>query len=276
MNQTTPSVATRLANRAVVRIAGEGVRDFLQGLVTNDMNALAAGRPLWAALLSAQGKVLFDFILWADGADVLIDCEADRAQDLVRRLTLYRLRRPITLAVDDALGVHWAAQETDAGDNAADDPRLATLGRRWIGAPQGDAADGAYHARRMALGVPEGAAELGVDKTLWLEADAVELNGVSFTKGCYVGQENTARMHHRDKLRRRLLPVTLDGDPGDAGELRTADGKAAGELRAHIGGRGMAWLRMELADGPLSAGDTQARVAWPAWLERGSESTDAG
>src|SRR3546814_3925305 len=109
---------------------------------------------------------------------------------------------------------------------------------RWIAPADGEAAG--YDERRIALGVPEGAAELGVDKTLWLEANAVELNGVSFSKGCYVGQENTARMHHRDKLRRRLLPVKIVGAPGDEAELRTGEGQAAGELRSQVGEIGRA------------------------------------
>lgn len=252
---------TTLSNRAVIRLSGEGVRDFLQGLVTNDVALLAPARPVWAGLLSAQGKALFDFILWADGEDVLIDCEAARADELAKRLTLYRLRRPIVVARDDALAVHWSAE----GEAGSPDPRLAALGRRWIAPADGEAAG--YDERRIALGVAEGTAELGVDKTLWLEANAVELNGVSFSKGCYVGQENTARMHHRDKLRRRLLPVKIVGAPGDEAELRTGEGKAAGELRSQVGDVGMAWLRMEHADGVLTVGSAEAEVIWPQWLQ---------
>lgn len=255
MNQTT------LSNRAVLRLSGEGVRDFLQGLVTSDMAALGDGRPLWAGLLTAQGKALFDFIMWADGDEVLLDCEAARAADLVKRLSLYRLRRPIEIAIENGLAVHWSAE----GAEGVPDPRLAALGRRWL-APADGAADG-YDAHRIALGVPEGAAELGVDKTLWLEANAVELNGVSFAKGCYVGQENTARMHYRDKLRRRLLPVRIAGDPGEAAELRSAGDRAAGELRSRAGDVGIAWLRLEHADGVMRIGNAEAEVIWPAWLE---------
>ncbi len=252
--------STTLSNRAVIRLSGEGVRDFLQGLVTNDVMASTPDRPLWAGLLSAQGKALFDFILWADGEDVLIDCEGGRADDLMKRLNLYRLRRPITIAADEGLAVHWSAE----GHEGAADPRSPDLGRRWL-APADGEAEG-YDARRITLGVPEGAAELGIDNTLWLETNAVELNGVSFAKGCYVGQENTARMHHRDKLRRRLLPVRLNGDPGEATDFRTADGKAAGELRGRAGDVAMTWLRLELAEGLLTLGDATAEVLWPQWL----------
>ena len=190
-----PRMATTLIDRAVIRISGEDVRGFLQGLVTNDVAHL----PCWAALLSPQGKALFDFILWDDGDDVLVDCEAEQASAIVRRLSMYRLRRPITIAVDRALAVHWSR---DAG-HGAPDPRLAALGNRWIAAPGAPA--GGWHAHRLSLGVAEGRGDLGDGETLWLEANARELNGVSFTKGCYVGQENTARMHHRAKVNRRLM-----------------------------------------------------------------------
>lgn len=200
--------ATRLTNRAVIRLSAqdesEDLRGFLQGLITNDVNGPL---PCWAALLSPQGKVLFDFIVWADGADLLLDCEADQAEALAKRLSLYLLRREITIAPDPALAVHW-----QAGEGPSPDPRLAALGQRWLGVPEGESADAAWLARRLALGVCEGAAELG--DLLWLECNAAELNGVSFTKGCYVGQENTARMNWRQKVNRRLVVVPVaDSDP---------------------------------------------------------------
>jgi folate-binding protein YgfZ len=195
---------TTLIDRALLRLAGEDVSGFLQGLVTNDVAALAPERPLWAGLLSAQGKALFDFVLWHAGEDVLIDCEAEQAEALARRLSLYRLRRPIAIARDDSLAVHWAPD----GDT---DPRLPALGRRWL-APAGAPAQG-WLPHRLSLGVTEGVAELGSDKTLWLECNAAELQGVSFDKGCYVGQENTARMNWRQKVNRRLVVVRADA-PG--------------------------------------------------------------
>jgi folate-binding protein YgfZ len=193
---------TMLADRSVIRVAGEDVRGFLQGLVTADTALLAPGIPAWAALLSPQGKALFDFILWADGDDVLIDVEATQAEALIKRLSLYRLRRAITILPDD-LKVHWSL----AGGHGVPDPRLAALGSRWL-APEAAATTG-WHAHRLSLGVTEGIGELGAGETLWLECNARELNGVSFTKGCYVGQENTARMHHRSKVNRRLVVAPL-------------------------------------------------------------------
>ena len=203
--------ATCLADRAIIRLSplepGEDVRGFLQGLVTNDVTGPL---PVYAALLSAQGKALFDFLVWDDGPDLLLDCEAPAADDLARRLSLYRLRRKIAIARDDGLAVHWQMD----GAFGESDPRLPALGRRWLApATPGDApADDAWLAHRLALGVAEGRAELG--ELLWLETNAGELNGVSFTKGCYIGQENTARMNWRQKVNRRLLVVPLaQSDP---------------------------------------------------------------
>jgi folate-binding protein YgfZ len=199
--------ATTLEDRAMLRLSGDGVRGFLQGLVTNDLDTLVPERPLWAGLLTPQGKALFDFLLWADGEDVLIDCEADAAADLAKRLLLYRLRRRIGIAREEDVAVHWSA----CGTQGVDDPRLLALGRRWL-APAGEAAAG-WLRHRLSLGVAEGRTELGSDKILWLECNAAELNGVSFTKGCYVGQENTARMNYRSKVNRRLVVVPAEA-PG--------------------------------------------------------------
>ncbi|MBU0863337.1 MAG: folate-binding protein [Alphaproteobacteria bacterium] len=194
---------TTLIDRALIRLSGDDVRGFLQGLVTNDTSG---DLPVWAALLSAQGKALFDFLIWSDGDDILIDCERDAAGDLAKRLTLYRLRRAIAIEREPDLCVHWAAD----GDLGVVDPRLPELGQRWLAPADGDAGvDKTWRAHRLALGVAEGRAELGDGTTLWLECNAAELNGVSFSKGCYVGQENTARMNWRQKVNRRLVVVPI-------------------------------------------------------------------
>ncbi|MEO9599305.1 folate-binding protein [Parasphingorhabdus sp.] len=202
---------TRLNDRAIIRLSAtdgsEDIKQFLQGLVTQDMAAVVPGAPQWSALLAAQGKVLFDFFLWADEDNILIDCEKEQADGLVRRLKLYRLRRKIEIAQDDMIGVYWSLKAEDQPV----DPRLADLGHRWLGdAGIGDGAENDYRKHRLSLGVTEGSAELGSDKTLWLECNASELNGVSFTKGCYVGQENTARMNYRQKVNRRMAVVPID------------------------------------------------------------------
>lgn len=200
--------ATRLFSRALVRLTpqapGENVTDFLQGLVTNDV---ADTLPVWAGLLTAQGKTLFDFLVWPTADGLILDCEAKTADELIQRLALYRLRRKIDIARDDTHGVHW---QPFPGDGGADDPRMDALGQRWLApvSAEDESADDAWLARRLSLGVPEGRAELG--DILWLETNAVELNGVSFTKGCYVGQENTARMNWRQKVNRRLVVVPLE------------------------------------------------------------------
>jgi tRNA-modifying protein YgfZ len=193
--------ATTLTDRTVVRLSGEDARSFLQGLVTSDV---FGELPVWAGLLTPQGKCLFDFLVWPDGDDLLLDCEADAADDLMKRLSVYRLRRPISIG-RESLAVHWSK----AGDDGVPDPRLPELGRRWL-APASEAATG-WLEHRLRLGVCEGRAELG--DILWLECNAAELNGVSFTKGCFVGQENTARMNWRQKINRRLIvvPTTAQG-----------------------------------------------------------------
>ena len=199
----------RLFSRAVLRVSAdddtEDAAAFLQGLVTNDVTGAL---PVYAGLLTAQGKALFDFIVWPGaGGALLIDCEAEAADELAKRLSLYRLRRKIAIVRDDSLGVYWQAQ---LGDGGSPDPRLADLGQRWIAAvsPEDHAVDTAWQRHRLALGVAEGRAELG--DILWLETNAAELNGVSFSKGCYVGQENTARMNWRQKVNRRLIVVPID------------------------------------------------------------------
>ena len=194
--------ATTLTDRAVIRLSGVDVRGFLNGLVTQDVTV---GLPIWAGLLTPQGKCLFDFIVWHEGDDLLLDCEASSADDLVKRLAIYRLRRPIRIERDEALAVHWSP---GFGEETLD-PRLPSLGRRWLGPPTQTANGWVEH--RLRLGVCEGRAELG--DILWLECNAAELNGVSFTKGCFVGQENTARMNWRQKINRRLVVVETD-EPG--------------------------------------------------------------
>lgn len=204
-----------LRDRAVVTVSGDDARGFLQGLVTNDV---AGALPVWAGLLSPQGKRLFDFLVWGDAsgsADTLhLDVAESEADALVQRLTLYRLRRPLTIRRNPDLQVVWS--ET-IGEGLAPDPRLDALGNRGVmnaGHANPDDASSRYRAIRLAAGVVEGPDELGNNRLLWLECNAVELNGVSFTKGCYVGQENTARMNWRNKVNRRVVVVPVhESDP---------------------------------------------------------------
>jgi len=212
--------ATTLADRSVVRLSGGDVRDFLQGLVTSD---IAGALPMWAGLLSAQGKCLFDFLVFADGGDLLLDCEGAAADDLIKRLSIYRLRRAIVISRDETLAVHWSID----GEGPRD-PRLPELGRRWLG-PRSEPASG-WLEHRLRLGVCEGRVELG--DLLWLECNAAELHGVSFSKGCFVGQENTARMNWRSKVNRRLLVVPLGAAPQARVRVEYAElGLAVAHLR---------------------------------------------
>ena len=216
--------ATTLTDRAIVRLSGDDVRGFVDGLVTN---AVTGALPVWAGLLTPQGKCLFDFIAWPDfenpGEDLLLDCEAEAIDDLIKRLTIYRLRRAIRIERDDSLAVHWSPE----GNQGVPDPRLPDLGWRWLSRSPAKAAiqpgeadqaprasgllpsqENKWREHRLRRGVCEGRAELG--DLLWLECNAVELGGVSFSKGCFVGQENTARMNWRAKVNRRLLVVETD------------------------------------------------------------------
>lgn len=236
---------TTLHNRALIRIGGMDARAFLQGLLTQEVLTLAPGNPRWAGLLSPQGKALFDMILWADPAqsdDVLIDCEADRAEALMKRLTIYRLRRPVTIAREPALAVHWS---DEGGAPGVPDPRLPALGNRRLAPAEAGDASAAWHRHRLNLGVAEGVAELGEDKTLWLECNAEELNGVDYAKGCYVGQENTARMHYRNKVNRRLVVLPI----GQSDPARQR----------------LAWPELGLALDHRPV-DTLAGIDLPAWL----------
>ena len=194
MPATTPPAAL-LSDRTIIRLSGEDVRGFLDGLVTN---SVTGPLPVYAALLTPQGKVIADFFVWADGEDVLIDVDGEQADALVRRLSMYRLRRAITIGRDETLAVGWSAE-------SGNDPRLPELGTRSIlAAGRTIDASAEYRSQRLRLGVAEGP-ELA--DLLWLECNAAELNGVSFTKGCFVGQENTARMNWRSKVNRRLFVV---------------------------------------------------------------------
>ena len=234
--------ATTLTDRAVLRLSGQDVGPFLDGLVTNHVGD---DLPVWAGLLTPQGKCLFDFFVFADGDNFLIDGEAAHIEALAKRLSMYKLRRKIDVAVDPDLAVHWAAD----GDAGAADPRHPNMGRRWIG-PAGEPATG-YDAHRLRLGICEGNAELG--DLLWLECNAGELNGVSFTKGCFVGQELTARIDSRGgNVPRHLRAIVLD-EPVEEGAAVECDGPAATVTTAAVSERlgpiALAFLGRAVAEG---------------------------
>jgi hypothetical protein len=238
-----------LKDRAVIALEGGEARDFLQGLVTNDTARLAPGVGLYAALLTPQGKILFDFLVAEGDGAVLLDCAAEVADGLIKRLTMYRLRAKIGIALRPQLAV-FAGLSGRPAERAITftDPRLVALGPRSIGAlaemPDYLEGPAPYHAARLGLGVPEGA-DFGSDKIFALDAGLEELRGVSFDKGCYVGQELTARMKHRATARKRILGVHADAALPPAGTKITSGGTEIGEITSAYGSEGFALIRLD-------------------------------
>jgi hypothetical protein len=242
--------------RRVWRISGADRMRFLQGLVTNDVRKLERG-PVYAAMLTPQGKYLADFLLVPDGETILLDVDAGLSEGLARRLALYRLRadvriEPTGLCVTRGLG--------EAPPGAVADPRHASLGWRLYGPTPGGAPRIDWDGIRVANCIPETGIELIPDQTYILEAGFERLNGVDHRKGCYVGQEVTARMKHKTELRKGLVTVEVEG-PAEPGAPITADGKAAGVLHTRSGNRAIAWLRFDRATGALRAGEATVRWA---------------
>jgi folate-binding protein YgfZ len=255
-----------VSDRSVLRLSGPDVRDFLQGQITNDIGLLAPGTPLYAGLLSPQGKALFAFILVADGEDVLLDCAAGDGEDLARRLAMFRLRRKVEIAPEPRLAVFADWGQVATGH--APDPRHPPAGTRWLAEPGSAAPDASlaeWHHHRLAHGLPE-ADEIGRDTLLWLETNARELNGVSFTKGCFVGQENTARMHYRDRLRKRLLPLRLSVDAAAGAPVMAGEREAGRPCGARHGDLQFALVRTEHLEAALSVAGQPAALLRPAWL----------
>ncbi|MBV7394019.1 YgfZ/GcvT domain-containing protein [Mameliella sediminis] len=237
--------------RKVLRVRGAGARDFLQGLVTNDVAGLDKGL-VYAALLTPQGKYLADFFLVPDGQDVLIDLPAALAPSIKQRLTMYKLRSPIEIQ-DTDLTVSRGTGTPPEGAHA--DPRDPSLGWRGYAGQPDQPTD--WDALRVAACVPEAGVELTPDSFI-LEAGFDRLNGVDFRKGCYVGQEVTARMKHKTELRKGLALVEVDGTAPVGTEIMAGE-KPAGTLYTQSGGRGIAYLRFDRAKGEMTAGDAVVR-----------------
>jgi folate-binding protein YgfZ len=276
-------------HRSVIAVGGPDRIEFLQGLISNDTTKVAPGRAIWAALLTPQGRFLNDMFVADGGNDtLLLETERERAPALAKKLGLYKLRSKATVedrgaAMDVAVVFGPGADEALAieGVIAFADPRLADLGVRVL-APAGQAATllaacdftqapiEAYDALRLELGVPDGSRDLTVDKALLLENGFDELNGVDWQKGCYMGQELTARTKYRALIRKRLFPVDIEGEgvlpaPGTAVHL---DGREVGELRSGSGQRALAMLQTEVARGgaKLFAGDVRIIPKIPSWM----------
>jgi folate-binding protein YgfZ len=288
-----------LADRGVLALHGGDARAFLQGLLSNDVAEISDERAGYGALLTPQGKFLFDLFITQEGAQLLLESEAARLEQLLRRLLMYRLRSKVdiedvsTRFAAAALIGEGVAGRLDLPERPGAarkleqglvliNPRLARLGARAL-LPRDAAAAiladlgfeqvecAAYERLRLTLGVPDGSRDLLVEKSTLLESGFEELNGVDFAKGCFVGQELTARMKYRGLVRKRLMPVTFTGAPPPPGTIIRLGEREAGEMRSGIEGQGLALLRLEQvekakADGvALMAGDTAIQPLAPAW-----------
>lgn len=245
-------------DRQVVRIGGVDRLDFLQDLITNDIGRLTEGL-VYAALLTPQGKYLADFFLLSAPDAVLLDIKADLAAGLIQRLSMYRLRADVTIEPVE-MPVYRGLGEAPKG--AHPDPRHASLGWRHYGPLDCAPAEIDWNALRVAACVPETGIELIPNDSFILEAGFERLNGVDFHKGCYVGQEVTARMKHKTELRKGIATVQIDGT-ASVGTGITANGKPAGTLYTQSGGRGIAWLRFDRAKGAMQAGGASVRRTDP-------------
>lgn len=284
----TGAMASALTGRGVLRIGGPEARSFLQGLVTNNVDLADGSRLVYSALLTPQGKFLFDFFMSADPADkdaVLFDCDGARAGELAKRLTMYKLRAKVEIEdKSETMGVvaFWNEDGSPMADGPGlPDPRLAAMGRRAIMArddiegaiaaakavPQPEEA---WHRHRISLGIGDAGRDFEPDRTFPLEVNFAELNGIDFQKGCFVGQEVTSRTKRRGSVRKRLLPVWVEGDmPApdtpikggvrEVGTLLSTDAEA---------GRALALLRLDLVgDSILEAGLSEIRPEIPGWLD---------
>ena len=265
----TDTYFAQLPSRALVAVTDEGWRDFLQGLITNDVEHLAEGEMRFAALLTPQGKFLFDLFVVAGADGCLLDVQAAQREALVQRLTLYRLRAKVGIeAVDGEVFASWGGPGP-AGWTP--DPRLPGLGWRAVDAapPSGavEVDEAAYDAHLLALGVPDAARDCVPDRTYPLEADFDLLNGIDFQKGCFVGQETTSRMKRRGAIKSRMLPIDFEGPPPAPGAEVLAGELRAGEVMSGHDGRAMALLRLDRIRGALlSVESRKVEVVFPPWF----------
>ena len=293
---TMTAIGIRLENRGILSVDGADRVSFLQGLTSNDVRLVAPDRGMFSAFLTPQGKFLHDFFAVSVGDSLLLETDRGRLPDLLRRLKLYRLRSQVTLADvsddwaviavlgDDAANVIGLSAEPGSsralgGGVAIVDPRHAAMGvRLTVPAASADATvaklglildrdPAAYERRRLALGIPDGVHDLVAEKSTLLEANYDALNAISWDKGCYMGQELTARTRYRGLVKRRLMPVRLDGPSPPPGTAIVADGKEVGEIRSGLDDRAIALLRIEAADRTdLHAGETAVRTEPADWL----------
>ena len=287
-----------LKNRAVLSVSGDDAVSFLQGLVSNDVERVSESRAIWAAFLTPQGKFLHEFMIVERQGRLLLDCEADRRDDLFTRLKRFRMRSKVEIEENDSLAIAtaWGEIASGAFELSPDqgtacqiddgivfrDPRLADAGLRLIAtrdtlqqtlisAEFTESDQATYDAHRIALGLPDGSRDLEVEKALLLENGFDELGGVDFQKGCYVGQELTARTHYRALIKKRLMPVIIDCEAPTSGTALTIDGKDAGEMKSSSGTHGLALIRLatwrSAPDGLIAGGAATLQPDPQPWMK---------
>jgi folate-binding protein YgfZ len=281
LGMSTPSYAL-LPHRSVIAVGGPDRAEFLQGLISNDTTKVGPGRAIWAALLTPQGRFLNDMFVVEDGAGTfLLETERERAPALAKKLKMYTLRSKVTVEdrgdTTEVAVIFGAGAEKPlpvAGATTFVDPRLPELGGRVL-APVGqtatllglrEAALADYEALRLRLGVPDGSRDLPVEKALLLESGFDELHGVDWQKGCYMGQELTARTKYRGLIKRRLFPVKVEGALPAPGTPVERDGREVGEIRSGLGDRALAMLRLDVARESLSSGGAKITAEVPDWM----------
>ena len=262
-----------LEDRSIIAVTGPEARTFLQGLITNDIEKVAPDRAVYAALLTPQGKILFDFLIAGGDGALLIDCHRNGRDALIKRLSMYKLRAKVQIEAREQLAVLAGLTGPPADRGVTfEDPRLPALGHRTIGAraemPTATDTAAHYHARRLEFAIPE-ANDFGSDRMFALDANLDELHAIDFEKGCYVGQELTARMKHRGTARKRLLLVEGDTVLPAGGELQ-AGGQSIGEIVSTYGTRGFALVRLDRLEGAgdaiVEAGGARVTVIKQDWL----------
>ena len=263
----TESVAiAHLQSRALIAVGGPDWRSFLQGLLTQDVDTLAPGEARFAALLSPQGRLLYDLFAVGQEDGALLDVEAAHRDAIIQRLSMYRLRAKVEIAASDIrVSALFPGFEGTSGKGVRD-PRVSSLGMRAYGDLAATVDEAAYDTHRLALGVP-GPVDWGSDKTYPIEANFDLLNGIDFRKGCFVGQETTSRMKRRGQVKNRMLPITFEGPPPAFGAEVLAGELRAGEVRSAGQGRAMALLRLDRALGaPLTVDGRPVTVERPGWF----------
>ncbi|TDK37623.1 folate-binding protein [Rhizobium deserti] len=264
--------AAYLPSRSLIRISGKDAQDFLQNLITTDVDGLLPTEARPGALLTPQGKILFDFLVWRDGGDgFTLETDLSQRDALIRRLTMYKLRAAVDMAAgEDGVAVFWG---DDAARGSVTDAAFATAGISLSRSP-GPAAEGPesdYEALRIACGLALSGRDFALQDAFPHDVLLDKNGGLSFRKGCYVGQEVVSRMQHRGTARRRVAVVTAEGGLPDTGTEMTAGGKPVGTLGSVEGKNGLAILRIDrVGDAqarglPLLAGDRQVEVALPSW-----------